>query len=95
MSQLTIKKSAISMLKQYQSDIVVLLGFFLASFSFRSAVFLYPALAFFVQRSRRETAVAAIGVLLGSLRGGVTMMYCQLLLLTVMLLLICLIYLTR
>ncbi len=93
MSQLTIKKSAISMLKQYQSDIVVLLGFFLASFSFRSAVFLYPALAFFVQRSRREAAVAATGVLLGSLRGGVTMMYCQLLLLTVMLLLICLIQL--
>ena len=95
MSQLTLKKSTAWLRKFHRSDGFLVFSFFFTALSFRSAVFLYPGLAFFYQRNRREGMAAAIGTLAGSCFSGFAGFYCQLLLLVFFLLLICLIQLLR
>ena len=95
MSQLTLKKSTAWLQRFHRSDGFLVFSFFFTALSFRSAVFLYPGLAFFYQRNRREGMAAAIGTLAGSCFSGFAGFYCQLLLLVFFLLLICLIQLLR
>ena len=70
MSQLTLKKSTAWLRKIHWSDGILVLSFFFTALSFQSAVFLYPGLAFFYQRNRREGLAAAIGTLAGSSFSG-------------------------
>ena len=67
MSQLTLKKSTAWLRKIHWSDGILVLSFFFTALSFQSAVFLYPGLAFFYQRNRREGLAAAIGTLAADL----------------------------
>lgn len=94
MSQLTLKKTALFQRIQ-RSDFLLFFGFCFAACGMRGSVLLYPGLAFFYQRSRREWLIASAGALIGSISAGFAGFYCQLLLITFMLLLICLIQLVK